>query len=111
MVYLHTAVMNRIRDQARRAKRRGSQVDVQDAPLDSGAPSPYEQCVAEETRTRYRRALLALSEEERCAVILKLELDYKPTDLARALNKDTPDAARVYTKRAIMKLAREMGRG
>lgn len=108
MAYLRTAVMNRIRDMARSVKRRPDQVEIDDHDAVSREPSPYEQCVAREVRRRYEAALMRLSEEQRAAVILKLELDLGPRQIARALDRPTPDAARMFTERAIRKLAEVM---
>jgi RNA polymerase sigma-70 factor (ECF subfamily) len=111
MAYLCTSVMNRIRDAARQSQRRPQQVAVDDRDLAAADPSPYELCVAKDVRERYTAALSRLDEDQRCAVILKLELDLGPTEIARALDKPSPDAARMYTERAIRRLAEEMADG
>lgn len=109
MAYLCTAIQNRIRDTYRYASRRPDHVDVASEMLVSNERSPYELCVDRETRERYARALAKLSEDERAAVTMKVELAFGPTEIAKALGKSSPDAARMYTQRAIQKLAREMG--
>jgi RNA polymerase sigma factor (sigma-70 family) len=111
MAYLCTAVMNRIRDAARQSQRRPQEVEVDERDLADADASPYELCVAKEVRERYAAALCRLDEDQRCAVILKLELDLGPTEIAQALDKPSPDAARMYTERAIRKLAEEMADG
>jgi RNA polymerase sigma factor (sigma-70 family) len=111
MAYLCTAVLNRVRDAARRSQRRPQEVDADDRDLVAPGASPYEQCVAKDVRERYTDALRRLDEDQRCAVILKLELDLGPTEIARALDKPSPDAARMYTERAIRRLAEEMADG
>ena len=112
MAYLRTALLNRIRDASRYVGRRPDRVDIEKADEEQvAAPlSPYEECVAKETTDRYEAALGRLGEEERAAIILKVELDYSNEEIAQELNKPSVDAARMFTNRALLKLAREMAR-
>jgi len=110
MAYLCLAIMNRIRDAYRGANRRPARTDVDSDELAHSDQSPYELCVDAETRRRYAAALERLNEDDRTAVVLKVELAYGPTEIAQAMNKSSPDAARMFTQRAISKLAKEMGR-
>ena len=106
--YLRQAVMNRIREEIRRAGRR----PVAEA-IDSNAPdeglSPLEQAIGAETVARYEAALGRLEPEDRELVIGRIELGLTYVELATASGKPSPDAARMAVGRALVRLAAEMG--
>jgi len=108
--YLRQALMNRIRDELRRAGRRGEHTAVDSQIADSG-PSPVEQAIGSESVERYERALGRLRDEEREAIVARVELGCSYDELARMLGKPTPDAARMVARRALVRLAKEMKRG
>jgi RNA polymerase sigma-70 factor (ECF subfamily) len=107
--YLRQAVVNRIRDEVRRAKR-----SPMPAELDENAPtpdaSPLEAAIGEEALQRYEAALARLRPEEREAIIARVEMDGSYHDVAVALGKPSPDAARMAVSRALVRLAQEMSR-
>jgi len=107
--YLRQAVMNRIRDELRRVGRRGTPAEL-DSGLSGDEPSPLESAIGQETTERYERALASLKPDEREAIIARVELGYDHQELAEALGKPTPDAARKASQRALVRLAEEMGR-
>lgn len=106
--YLRQALANRIKDIIRRRLRRPADTDI---PVDLAAdqPSPLELAVGAQTLARYEAALARLRDEDRQAIIARLELQYSYAELADALGKPSPDAARVATMRAVRRLATEMG--
>jgi len=108
--YLRQALMNRIRDELRRAGRRGEHTAVDSQIADSG-PSPVEQAIGSESVERYERALGRLRDEDREAIVARVELGCSYDELARMLGKPTPDAARMVARRALVRLAKEMKRG
>jgi DNA-directed RNA polymerase specialized sigma24 family protein len=59
---------------------------------------------------RYERALSRLSPQEQELIIARVEMDCSYEDLAESLGKPTADAARKAAKRALVRLAEEMGR-
>lgn len=59
---------------------------------------------------RYKTALTRLRPEEREAIIGRVEMDYSYAELAEALGKPTPEAARKAAKRALLRLAEEMNK-
>jgi RNA polymerase sigma-70 factor (ECF subfamily) len=105
--YLRQALLNRIRDRIRRARHAPDKAE-----LDSGAPapdlSPLEEALGRETAEKYDDALERLREEE---IILRVEMGYTYEDLAAALGKPSPDAARMAVGRALVRLAKEMNPG
>jgi RNA polymerase sigma-70 factor (ECF subfamily) len=105
--YLRQALLNRVRDEIRRAKRRPG-VD----PLDSGHPttgaSPLEEAIGQEALGRYEAALQRLTPDEREAVIARIEMGLSHAEVAEALGKPSEAAAHMAVSRALVKLAREM---
>ena len=106
--YLCQAVRNRVTDEWRRASRRPPVDDLTDF-IPSRDSSPIENAIGRELFSRYRAALAKLSVSDREAVLGRLELALSYAQLAQALNKPTPDAARMTFTRALVRLAEEMG--
>jgi DNA-directed RNA polymerase specialized sigma24 family protein len=86
--YLRQVVMNRIREEIRRTRTRPGT----------------------ETLERYEAALARLAPGEREAIIGRVELRQSYAELAKHLEKPSPDAARMAVARALARLAEEMGR-
>jgi RNA polymerase sigma-70 factor (ECF subfamily) len=57
---------------------------------------------------RYEAALATLPEDQQEAVILRIEFGYSHAQVAEALGKSSPDAARMSVVRALVQLARAM---
>lgn len=105
--YLRRSLLNRIRDQFRRAGRRPASVALDESTEDLSA-SPLDQTISEEERAQYQAALAKLRPADREAIVGRLELDYSYEQLAVALGKPTPEAARVAVRRALGRLAEQM---
>lgn len=107
--YLRQALINRIRNELRRAATRPAPEG-----LDSGVPaddtSPYEAAVARETSDKYEAGLAQLKPEERHAIVTRVEFGLSYAELAEALGKPSADAARMTVVRALVKLAKSMHR-
>ena len=108
--YLRRSLLNRIRDQFRRAKRHPAAVELDEATADGGA-SPLELTITEEERTRYTDGLSKLRPADREAIVGRLELGYSYEQLALVLRKPTPEAARLAVRRALLKLGEQMQQG
>jgi RNA polymerase sigma factor (sigma-70 family) len=108
--YLRQAIVNRIRDEVRRAKRSPIPMELDDNAAASGA-SPLEAAIGGEAVERYEAALARLRPDEREAIIARLEMDGSYRDIAVALGKPSADAARMAVSRALVRLAQEMTRG
>jgi RNA polymerase sigma-70 factor (ECF subfamily) len=106
--YLRQAIANRIVDACREARREPAGVELPEDHPDS-TPTPFDQAVGEEVASRYRAGLAALSEDERAAIVGRVELGYSYEQLALALEKPTADAARMAVSRALVRLAASMG--
>ena len=107
--YLRQAVFNRIRDELRRVARHVSPSALSTGHVDRGA-SPLDLAIGREAVERYERALEALRPEDRAAVIGRVEMQYSYDALADVLDKPSAEAARKAAERALVRLAREMGR-
>lgn len=103
--YLRQAVMNRIRNEIRRASRKPSPEPIDSSPPDPN-PSPLEVLVGKQSLDDYDRALEQLAPDEREAIIGRVELGLSYVELARAMGRPSPDAARMAVGRALLKLAR-----
>lgn len=105
--YLRQALMNRIRDEIRRAQRRPPP-----GPLDtahpSAEPSPLEEAIGREALERYEAALQRLKPGEREAIIVRIEMGLSYAEVAEALGKPTAAAAHMAVSRALVRLAEEM---
>jgi RNA polymerase sigma factor (sigma-70 family) len=108
--YMRQAVVNRIRDEVRRAKRSPSAVPLDDNQRDHVA-SPLEEAIGHEALDRYEAALARLRPEEREAIVARIELEHSYQDVALALEKPSAAAARMAVSRALLRLAEEMKRG
>lgn len=106
--YLRQALMNRIRDELRRAHRRPFATTLDEGMEERGA-SPLEQAIGHEALDAYEAALLELRAEDREAIIARLELGQSYGEVAAILGKPTTDAARVAVRRAVVRLAEKMG--
>jgi RNA polymerase sigma factor (sigma-70 family) len=104
--FLRTALLNRIRDEIRRAHRRPTDVLASDRPADG--PSPIEEAIGSEALARYEAALQRLRPADREAIIARIELGLPYTEVARTLGKPSVAAAHVAVSRALLKLAKEM---
>jgi RNA polymerase sigma factor (sigma-70 family) len=107
--YLRQAVLNRIRDEARRVGRRPFHDDLNENIRDKGS-SPLERAIGTQAIDRYEAALAALDPADREAVVARLELGYSYDEIALLVGKPTPDAARMAVARAIKRLADMMSR-
>jgi RNA polymerase sigma-70 factor (ECF subfamily) len=109
--YLRRAMLNRIRNQFRHAARHPApaelDADTDDAHHD-GRPSPLDVAIEREDRRRYAAALKRLRPQDRDAVVGRIELGYSYEQLALALGKSTPEAARLAVRRALLRLCDEM---
>ena len=110
LAYLRQAVMNRIRDELRRSHRAPGIDELDENQRDRSA-SPLEITIGREAVERYETALARLRPEEREAIVARIELDGTYQDVAQALGKASPDAARMAVSRALLRLAEEMDHG
>jgi RNA polymerase sigma-70 factor, ECF subfamily len=108
--YMRQALMNRIRDELRRASRRPAAVPISERSPDE-APSPLEVAIGREGVESYEAALSRLKEDEREAIVARVELGLSYAEIAEATGRSTPNAARMAVVRALLRLSEEMDDG
>lgn len=96
--HLRRAVLDRIQQEVRKT-----------GPSDPG-PSPLEEAVGRELLGRYEAALERLQPGDREAVVVRVEMALDYDQVAEALGKPSIEAAQMAVSRALVQLAREMGR-
>ena len=106
--YMRQAVLNRIRDQIRWARRRPGPDGLPEE-LEDHTPSPLEQAIGADVLDRYERALTRLDDDERQLLHLRIELDFGYPEIAAMTERPSRDAARMAVRRALQRLAEEMG--
>jgi RNA polymerase sigma factor (sigma-70 family) len=107
--YLRQTLLNRVRDEMRRGRRRGY-ADPLDSAEPTRDPSPLEEAIGQETLDRYETALQRLRPQDREAIIARIEMGLEYTEVASALAKPSVAAAHMAVSRALVKLAKEMTR-
>lgn len=105
--YLRTAILNRIKDELRRAVVK-PEIGSLDGREEDDSPSPLEQIIGKDQIDQYEHALGLLEKDDQAAIFLRIELEMSYPDLAEALDKPSPDAARMAVNRALVRLARTM---
>lgn len=108
LAYMRRILLNQIRDEIRRVARRPARSELEGDPP---APdrSPLEEAIGRETVERYEAILDQLKEEQREAIILRLELGFTYQQIAEALGRDSPNAVRMMVTRALVRLGELLG--
>jgi RNA polymerase sigma-70 factor (ECF subfamily) len=107
--YLRQAVLHRIRDEIRRTQRQPGRDKMNDN-AHSASPSPEQEAEAVELFEAYEAALSRLGEDDREAIALRVDLQLPYREIARITGKPSEEAAQMAVSRALVRLAREMGR-
>jgi RNA polymerase sigma factor (sigma-70 family) len=108
--YLRRAVLNRIRDECRRARRAPAFNDLDENARYEGL-SPLDAAIGVEGVERYEAALERLREQDREAIVARIEMGYSYGEIAVMLGKSNAEAARQAVSRALVRLAEEMRGG
>ena len=106
--YLRQGVLNAVRQEVRRSRRRPTDELVDDSLADASA-SVVERAIGREMLERYEAALLQLAPDQREAVILRLEFGHSHAEIAEALGRPSANAARMLVVRALADLAQRLG--
>lgn len=106
--YVRQAILNRIRDEARRLDRRPAP-GLLTSTFPDDRPSTFEEVVGRELSARYEAASASLTADEREILVARLEFGYSYQQIADLLNKPSPDAARMATVRAVNRLKALVG--
>ena len=101
--YLREAVINRIRDRARRLQRDPLVVSI-DPEIKDSLPSPLNLVLSGERWARYQAAFNELTTTQREAVVARVEMGCSWEQVAEAINSPTAAAARMQFNRAVERL-------
>jgi len=104
LAYLRSAVVNQIRTEIRKARRRPAPVALDEA-LPALDQDPLEAVIGREWRERYELALLQLPAEQQEAFVMRVEMDCSHREIADALGRSGEEAARSLVRRAIRAMA------
>jgi RNA polymerase sigma-70 factor (ECF subfamily) len=107
LAYLRRILFNLILDEGRRARRTPGQEPLSDD-LANQERSPLEVTIGRERLHAYDEALSRLTEQQREAVVLRVELGFTYEQVAEAIESPSPNAARMLISRALVRLAHEM---
>ena len=108
-VYVRAALANRLKNELRRSVRHPAAHGMEAAAHHvSPRPSPLDEAITQQALDRYEAALAALGEEDREAIIGRIELHYSYQELADAWGKPSAEAARKAVERAVKRLAEGM---
>lgn len=108
LAYMRQILLNQIRDEARRSRRRPGHDELPDD-LVASQPSPLEQLIGREKLALYERSLANLIPPQREAVIMRLELGLRYREIAEAMGLPPGNAARMLVSRGLVHLAERMG--
>lgn len=104
--YIRQAVVNRIRDLIRGARRRGTHSAL-DSDVRGWTPSPLESAIMAERLNRFLEALRRLRPADRQIVVWRIELGYTAEEIATRLGKSKAAGA-MSVSRALARLAKEL---
>jgi RNA polymerase sigma-70 factor (ECF subfamily) len=104
LAYLRHSVLNAIRQEIRRSTRKPPGVELGESHADP-AESVTERVIGRETVERYEAALMELTEDQREAVMLRLEFGLSFPEIAEALGKPSANAARMLVVRGLVTLS------
>ena len=107
LVYLRRIFLNAMRDEIRRGQRERRSGEP-DPTIADERPTALENAMGRETLEAYEKGLALLTEEQREAVVLRLEFGMKFEEIADATGKPSANAARMAVSRAILRLAEVM---
>ena len=105
--WLRQILLNRIRQEIRRASRRPA-IDELESHVEDEQATPLEAAVGRQAVERYEAALTRLRDSDRDIIIARVELGQNNEEIAAAFGKPSSNAARMAVERALFRLAREM---
>jgi RNA polymerase sigma-70 factor, ECF subfamily len=107
LAYLRQILLNEVRVELRKHRRRGVRLDIDDVPLGDEGDSVVENLVGRERLVAYERALGALERHQQEAIVMRLEFGMSYQEMALETGS-TPDAVRMTVSRALKAMARQL---
>ena len=108
--YLQQALLNVMRNEIRRSRRRGEHGELPENLTADEDDSPLAQAAGRERVQRYERALAQLTRREQELVVMRVELGLDNAEMAIELG-GTPDALRMALRRATARLVEVLSDG
>ena len=107
LAYLRTILFNQLRSALQRVD---AQPLAQTLPegLAGARPSPLEEAIGAEAIESYEAALASLTEDQRQAVVLRIELGLSFQQVAEATESPSADSARMLVARGLARLSEKM---
>jgi RNA polymerase sigma factor (sigma-70 family) len=105
--YLRSILLNALRDHLRRSAVRASAGPPDETLVDPG-PTVIEEVLGRETVAHYEAGLMELTEDQRQAVVLRVEFGYSHQEVAEAVGSPSANAARMLVSRGLLRLAEFM---
>jgi RNA polymerase sigma-70 factor (ECF subfamily) len=110
LAYLRQVLLNTARQEMRRSSRRGEEAAGESLEaLAAALPERVRGQLSPETVLDYDRALEALPEPQRQAVVLRLEFGLTYPEIALELDSPSANAARMMVSRSLARLAEDLG--
>ena len=107
LAYVRQILLNQIRDEARRGRRRPEHVEIE-AEIPNSDRSVLDEVIGRENMERYEAALALLPDTHREALILRVEMGYRYREIAEGMELPSANAARKLIARALVRLAEAM---
>jgi RNA polymerase sigma-70 factor (ECF subfamily) len=107
LAYLRRAVLNQIRDEIRRARRRPPG-DVLTEDLVAADRDPLDAAISQEARERYEAALASLPADQQEAFIMRIEMACAYREIAAFIGRPSAEAARMLVRRAVASLVERL---
>jgi RNA polymerase sigma-70 factor (ECF subfamily) len=104
LAYLRQILLNEVRAELRKRRRRGDKVDIDDLPLADEAGSIVEQLVGHERIRSYESALATLDREQQALIVMRLEFGMSYQEIAIETSASA-DAVRMRVTRALKTVA------
>ncbi len=107
LAYLRTILLNQLRTAVQRVDAGPSLQSLPEG-LEGARPSPLEEAIGAEAMESYEAALASLTEDQRQAVVLRIELGLTFQQVAEATESPSADAARMLVARGLARLSEAM---
>jgi RNA polymerase sigma factor (sigma-70 family) len=108
VAYARRIMTNELRDEFRRQCRTPEMMELVEE-IPSAEADPLQNAIESEALATYRRALEQLTPDEQDLILLSLELGFSHAEVADAMGRPSPNAARMAIARALARLAERMG--
>ena len=107
LAYLRQILLNQLRTAVQRADA-GPPLRSLPESLEGARPSPREEAIGCEAIEAYEAALACLTEDQRQAVVLRIEMGLSFQEVAEATESPSADAARMLVARGLARLSERM---